>query len=93
MSVFSAHSQDLGLGRKNVDKVRAPMRAPTQGNHYLQGTTRPDNAYFRVGCLCIMHLYYVFFLCILQFRGSIQCMIQNMHYEVMSMKMRISTVV
>ena len=30
--------------------------------------------------LCI---FTMFFLCILQFRGSIQCIIQNMQYEVM----------
>ena len=35
-----------------------------------------------VHTLCIMHFYYVF-LCILQFRGQIQCIIQDMHDEVM----------
>ena len=30
--------------------------------------------------LCI---FTMFFLCILQFRGQSQCIIQNMHYEVM----------
>ena len=37
------------------------MRAPTHRNHYFRGTTRSDNAYFRVGCPCIMH--YAFLLC------------------------------
>ena len=37
------------------------MRAPTHRNHYFRGTTRSDNAYFRVSCPCIMH--YAFLLC------------------------------
>jgi hypothetical protein len=50
-SAFSAHGQQ----KESVGKAKGPMRTPTYGNYDFQGTTRPNNAYLRVSCPCIMH--------------------------------------